>query len=754
MPSAYRVAPLFLIRMAGVPFDVLERFATRSTAQLARELIASPDQLTPSAAEFEKLSASLDRDLAAARVALYETASDILPHYLVFGSGDVALLLSSLLSHPREPLAPRNSKAFQRERPLLLYLQRVAAKNDTFSRFGPGGWGKIDNQVRGIKIDVQTGIAARETFLERWTAHAVAAAMNADPEIFAELSPRLNPNGALKDQTFVSLENGETISLAREELAAVQHCDGKTPVHAIPNATEIVRALAEKKILRCAVEVPALEPHAFDLILNDVKKWRTGPSRDKWLSILQPLANLAQKFANVTEPQDRHKILQQAREQLRSLGATREPGKRFLYSATNPIGEECFRECGFAINEELINEVAIEAAPWIDLWRDSFAFVAGRVAAGLRQIFEKAAGKNDALPLPAFLRACEMAKLPLTGPGLVGLAVMAFQEVKAAFREQLKGHENKADYELRAEDCHFLRAHFQYAKFDEYTYPSADLQIAAASTDAIASGDYKWILGELHPPAALLHHCMYWACPDKAALNAAFVRVVAGKPSFHFGFFAADFTAHTAVRLFDALPQFANFVAPHCGNPDWRTIRPADAEVYVDLVSGDVCLRKAGTREYLGSFARAWIIPLGFHPFNFSLGAHTPRLRCGKVVVQRRAWTVARSELAAGDFTGVSRDLVVAMERLRAQKDWPRFVYIRPTEAALRRSGAEGRDKDTKPVFIDLESYLFLEIFYRWLTKAGELEVTEMLPAPDDLPWREADGRRTFELRTLIVPHE
>ncbi len=72
----------------------------------------------------------------------------------------------------------------------------------------------------------------------------------------------------------------------------------------------------------------------------------------------------------------------------------------------------------------------------------------------------------------------------------------------------------------------------------------------------------------------------------------------------------------------------------------------------------------------------------------------------------------------------MSRDLVLAIERLRAEKDWPRYVYIRPSEQALRRSGAEGRDKDTKPVFIDLESYLFLEIFHRWLTKAGELEVT------------------------------
>jgi hypothetical protein len=172
----------------------------------------------------------------------------------------------------------------------------------------------------------------------------------------------------------------------------------------------------------------------------------------------------------------------------------------------------------------------------------------------------------------------------------------------------------------------------------------------------------------------------------------------------------------------------------------------------VDDASGDVCLRTRGSREHLGSFARAWVIPLGFHPFHFGRAPHMPRLRCGRVIVQRRSWTVTFEELGPGDYTGISRDLVLAIERLRAAKDWPRYVYIRPSEQALRRSGAEGRDKDTKPVFIDLESYLFLEIFHRWLTKARELEVSEMLPAPDDLLWQEPDGRRTFELRTQIVP--
>ncbi len=143
-----------------------------------------------------------------------------------------------------------------------------------------------------------------------------------------------------------------------------------------------------------------------------------------------------------------------------------------------------------------------------------------------------------------------------------------------------------------------------------------------------------------------------------------------------------------------------------------------------------------------------------FTRFNLGIAPHTPRLRCGRVIVQRRTWTLKSEEFPQGNYTGVSRDLVVAVEQLRAEKNWPRYVFIRPTEQALRRSGAEGRDKDTKPVFVDLESYLFLEIFYRWLIKAGELEITEMLPDPDHLLWREPDGRRTFELRTLIVPRQ
>jgi hypothetical protein len=780
--SSYQVAPIYLIRIAGVPFDTIEQLATPEVSQAARELFL--EQNEPAADAEMRLAASLEHGLERSRRLLLEMARKILPRYLVFGGEGMRARTASLLeSHAgnNDGISPRNARARERERHLLLYFQRLAAKNDTLSEFGPSAWGRIDNgsppqagsratwmgkpervdepgsesinHIGLINLAPRPGVAAREAFMERWTAHAVAAAMNADPEIFIELSPRLNPNGRISGEGFIFADSGERAELQAAELEVLARCDGRTPVHLLGAPAEAIRGLIEKRILRCEMEVPALEPHAFAVLRDDVEAWRAGASRQKWLSILNPIAELPQRFAKVLETKDREAILDETRARLHSLGAAPKATDRFLYSAANPIGEECFRESNFTISAELINEVANEAAPWIDLWRDSYAFIASRVATGLRQMLEKMSNKKDtAVPLPAFLRACDAGKLPLTGPGLVGLAHLAFQEVKAAFRERMKPHVDKAEYELTTDDCHFVRQNFQYQKFDEYTYPSADLQIAAESADGIGHGAYQWVLAELHPPAALLHHCMYWSCPDKPELNRALAVTACGRPSFHFGFFAADFTSHTTVRLFDAMPERSNFVAPQRGNPRWRTVLPAEAEVYVDPMSGDVCLRTIGTQEHLGSFARAWLIPLGFHPFQFGMAPHMPRLRCGKVIVQRRTWVVTETELAPGNYAGVSRDLIVAVERLREQKNWPRFVYIRPTEQALRRSGAVGRDKDTKPVFIDLESYLFLEIFHRWLTKSGELEVTEMLPAPDHLLWKESDGRRTFELRTLIMP--
>lgn len=725
--------------MAGAPFEFLEGLATEKISQLARELIAAREEFenakraveerlrsrghglseeefhawrrairaetyqanlpAPTAtfrtyldvasrltAKESQFPTALTDQLDAARAALVSAAETVLPSYLVFDSEGLALRLPSFLRGLQLLAADRrNTRARERERLLFLYLQRVCGKNDTFSEFGPTAWGTTAEAATALSFSPQAGISRRDAFLERWTAHAVAAAVAADPDA--------------------------------------------------PNKPA----------------VPALNPYATQTIVDEVRTWPQSPVRARWLAMLEPLSALPNEFKHTTDTSARVRIMDEAHDCLRQLGAARTATQRHLYAATNPIGEDCAREANFVLSQRMADELTNEAEPWIDLWRDSYAFIASRVAAGLRKFFATAPVRDGAVALPDFLAHCAAQKMPLTGHGIVALAHLAFQEVKAAFGAQINDRADAAELQLSRDDCHVVRRNFEYAKFDEYTYPSADLQISAASIDAVAHGKYEWILSELHPPIAMLHHCFWWSCPDHAALSDAMRSTLFGVPSFHYGFFAADFTAHTTVRAFDALPDLTTFVAPQLSKSKWRSVPPFEAEVFVDETTGDVRVRVRGSREYLGSFARAWIIPLGFHPFHFERKPHIARLRCGKVIVQRRAWTISQDELR-GNFAGVSRELVIAVEKLRSARDLPRFVYIRPTEQALRRSGAEGRDKDTKPIFVDLESYLSLEVFQRWLSKSGELEVTEMLPDPDHLLWREADGRRTFELRTMIVP--
>ncbi len=122
------------------------------------------------------------------------------------------------------------------------------------------------------------------------------------------------------------------------------------------------------------------------------------------------------------------------------------------------------------------------------------AFIASRVAAGLRQVLEKAASKKTQCRCRHFFMRARWRSCRSPDPGLVGLAVMAFQEVKAVFRERLRPHIGSEKYELSLNDCHVVRENFSYPKFDEYTYPSADLQIAAESIEAVARGEYHWIV--------------------------------------------------------------------------------------------------------------------------------------------------------------------------------------------------------------------------------------------------------------------
>ena len=141
----------------------------------------------------------------------------------------------------------------------------------------------------------------------------------------------------------------------------------------------------------------------------------------------------------------------------------------------------------------------------------------------------------------------------------------------------------------------------------------------------------------------------------------------------------------------------------------------------------------------------------GLHPFfPFERDGHAPRLRAGNVVVQRQSWHVQSAAIGERPH-GVSAAFISRVERERAERGIPRRVYVRPVPGRLTGTWA-ARDKDNKPIYVDLESVMFLDILERRLRKYGALVFTEMSPTPEQLLWRLPSGAFTFELRTNVVP--
>jgi len=97
--------------------------------------------------------------------------------------------------------------------------------------------------------------------------------------------------------------------------------------------------------------------------------------------------------------------------------------------------------------------------------------------------------------------------------------------------------------------------------------------------------------------------------------------------------------------------------------------------------------------------------------------------------VQRQTWTVKAEDLIPAAIP-VFRSIWSSQSKNCGPRKICRALFIFVDRTSFAASGAEGRDKDTKPVFVDLESYLFLEIFHRWLMKAGRLKLTEMCLRP------------------------
>jgi hypothetical protein len=596
------------------------------------------------------------------------------------------------------------------------------------------------------------GIATRCLEVERWVVIGLIEAMNADPEVRAEVCPRLHPDAIVDGDRAVRVDLRDSpIALTAGDRELLRRCDGATPAHQLGDPAALAR-LVELGVAVWELERFAVDASPLAGLIADVAGWRDREVRTRWASRLEHLRALAGELGTTDGAPRRRAVIARFRAALAELGVAERDRGRTLYSAGNPISENCFRECGIELGAREVDRLIADASPWFDLFHDAYALAVARAFDRYREVAAAAprhAGRLSYAALVAFARTRDLDLE--TDAALVRIANETFAEIKRDLGDALAGRADAPEWELTVEDCHVLRRRHQLPAVDELSYPQADLQLAAASLDELAAGRYTWVVAELHHAFIPLQHLLYWSCPDKPAVHSAMAASLDHKPYAVRGSLTGQPVHIAGEAVLWATPR-PTFVGRGRPKPGWRAVRPADAEVVIDDDARDIRLRAPGGDD-LGSLIRTFRVLMGMHPFfPFERTPHAPRLRVGGTVVQRRAWTVTSAELGEPRPIGLSPSFVVGVERLRRDRGVPRWVFARARPERYRTYDVLARDKDLKPLYLDLESPLFLEIFERRLRKYGELVVSEMLPAPDQLVWSEPDGRFVFELRTSVVP--
>ncbi|WP_308199228.1 non-ribosomal peptide synthetase [Saccharothrix sp. S26] len=644
------------------------------------------------------------------------------------------------------------------EHTVVSYLQRYCAKNDTIGYFGPVGWARVADDAPAA-ITARPGpdlIASRTTYLENWAVQQLAEALTTDA-VRPWAVPRRMPFVEVVGDT-LHVPMTDPVRLPAADAAVLAACDGlrRAPEIArdldrpVDDVLATLERLRQAKRIAWTLEVPpeALVPETA--LREQITAIGDPDARAGAERALREIERGRDDVAAAVGDPDRlvHAIgaLHEKFTAITGTAAVRRPG--LFYAGRTVVHEECRRDLDVTLSPALVEtlwtplSLVLEAARW-------FTF-AGSALYGraLREVYRErvAATGSDRVRLADFWLWANDTIFRLD-ERLIGRLVRTLQDRWA----KALGHAPDG------REAHYRVADVRDAVLKAFAAPrpgwrgavqhSPDVLIAARDEDAIRAGDYRWVLGEVHPGVNTMRAALFVSQhPDPDQLRAAMRHDMAG-PRVVLATTREE--GGTPQRLADALvsPDDLKIVFGHdaCGpglrdavpvgacevtESDGRLVaRSRDGRVDVDLV------------ELLNEQVMAQLVQ---HFRLLPAGEHTPRVSLDRLVVAREGWRLpaARSAFA---FAPDERTRFLRAQAWRREHGMPRFVFVKsPVEH--------------KPFYVDLESQPSVELFahaVRALDREkpdAPLGVGEMLPGPDQLWLTDAAGaRHTAEFRVVAV---
>jgi hypothetical protein len=665
---------------------------------------------------------------------------------------------------------------------LVMYLQRVATKNETHSHFGPFTVGRSDPASRGVSWSAGHEVR-RRVFASHWAVEKLAEVFTADPGLADWVRPRRRPlaflrdgridlfafttEGALSvDWRFQHVGGGRTDE--REQWLWKQ-CDGARTVgelrdawrrrfpdnHAGEPFDAVLRQLVDHDWLVAKFEVPVGDPYPLRALRDQLRKV-TDPAAEAALTAVESLDRGLAEFA-VTPPESRAARLAEVKSRFEELtGCAPNRFGGLHYADRSVLFEEAHSELrDLAVGQDLVDFIISELSVVYESVLVGPRLRMRRETTILTRWFDYRFGPNTVVELDRFYGAFFADRDGLTEECAAVDAEL--DELDGAITDTLLGDWDGTSGEVVL-DPRRVRAVFAEHPAEPLGLCNPDILFAARDRDALARGDFLAVIGDCHSVRDVLTHTCFSPLVQERAPELL--------PETHHAYLgmlddgevlvdlARDHPDKAATQL--AYPCLDLEVFGRSPKPRDQVIQPS--QLYLVLRGGRLELRAEGVGGRLRLMAppaggpSIWQDPLSPFAFPRHFGGvglradrypNVPRIRIGRVVLQRQLWRVPSARLRGWSIPGDpvladdAADFVAACQ-LRAEFRMPRHTFVTiPGEP--------------KPVYLDWHAPLLVRQVFRLARRTeGIVEFSEMLPTPDQRWLEVRDQRFTTELRCTV----
>jgi hypothetical protein len=648
---------------------------------------------------------------------------------------------------------PATDKKLRRAQQLVgSYWQRYCVKNESVGFFGPQGLALVDPAVEVIEVIPGSQLLKkRSVHFEYWAIGALAAVLAEDSDLKLDLAPRRLPTVFIEGNVVhypIDRENEVEAEIARV-LAA---CDGMRSARSLASELAgesfdehevyaILSELEEQNLIAWTLELPT-GPGQPERELRRLLE-TTGTAGQRGLQALDEIEAtrdaIAAAAGDAEETTRTLEALKSTFERITSRAGSRKAGQ--LYAARTLVYEDTFRDIEVRLGPRFFDKLAQP----MSLILDSARWLTYRVAQDYLAAFEDAYTKlaaESSSPTIDYLKYWESIR-HLFGkedkaPPLVEAVV---DELHRHWYEILQVDPSARRHSLTfAQIEPAFRAAFSapHPGWPSARYHSPDLMVAARDVDAIRRGDCTFVLGEIH---VAMNTCSLRAFMNQLDDPDALIRareIDLPKPILMPVISREEITSKHLITM------SRNAVDLEIGRTrSWRGRDHVIAvgELVIERRDGQLIVRdRKRTREFFAmEFFDTYLTAEVARTYGLLAHLpHLPRITLDDFVLTRESWTFAPETMKFADESRGATQFAGARAWAKSH-DLPRWVFAKVPE-------------ERKPIFVDFDSPLYVELFCRLVRGGSRLTVSEMLPDVDDCWLQDGlGGTNTCELRVAAV---